>query len=92
MLHGMYNKEVEIMLNGDLIKRRRKELGLSVRTVAEQMGYAGHWSYYRIECGLSCGSKRQLQLLAEVLGLSWSELLEPEDDESGEGAPGSCSQ
>ena len=65
----------ENMINGAFLRNRREELGLSIRDVANLMGYASHFSYYRIERGLSHGSKLQLQLLADALGCTWDELL-----------------
>jgi transcriptional regulator with XRE-family HTH domain len=74
------------VIDGALIKRRREELRLTVREVAQLMNYANHYSYYRIERGLSKGSQLQLQLLADALGFTWDELLgqnpnEPHDNE-----------
>ena len=63
------------MIDGAFLRNRRQELGLSIRDVANLMGYASHFSYYRIERGLSHGSKLQLQLLADVLDCTWDELL-----------------
>lgn len=63
------------MIDGSLLKQRREELGLSVRDVARLMNYTSHFSYYRIERGLSHGSKLQMQLLADVFGCTWEELL-----------------
>ena len=63
------------MIDGAFIRNRRQELGLSIRDVASLMGYAGHFSYYRIERGQSHGSKLQMQLLADALGCTWDELL-----------------
>ena len=63
------------MIDGDFLRTRRQELGLSIRDVARLMGYAGHFAYYRIERGQSHGSKLQMQLLADALGCTWDELL-----------------
>ena len=59
------------MIDGAFLRNRRQELGLSIRDVANLMGYASHFSYYRIERGQSHGSKLQIQLLADALGCTW---------------------
>lgn len=77
-VHGSCPKNIAkgrfSMINAALLKQRRLELGLSVRSVAEQMGYSGHWGYYRLECGAARGTLRQLALIEAVLGLTWSDL------------------
>ena len=65
------------MINGNLLRERRSELRLSMRDMAALMNNKSPCSYWRLENGQTEGSVRQLQLLADILGLSWSELLGP---------------
>ena len=65
------------MVNGNLLKERRNQLQLSMRDMAELMGRSSACSYFRLEHGQAQGNVRQLQLLAEILDLTWDELLGP---------------
>ena len=65
------------MLNGKLLRERRNQLRLSMRDMAALLNQRSPCSYFRLEHGQSQGDVRQLQMLADILGLSWSELLGP---------------
>ena len=65
------------MLNGKLLRERRNQLRLSMRDMAALLNQRSPCSYFRLEHGQAQGDVRQLQLLADILGLSWSELLGP---------------
>lgn len=59
---------------GDVVRARRKALGVSQEEVAEKVGIASQF-YGRIERGIALPSVPTLSNLADALGLSTDELL-----------------
>lgn len=60
---------------GDVIKRRRKAMGLSQLELAEKLGYSDRSSIAKIESGKALLNEQKLEKFAKVLDIPMSELL-----------------
>lgn len=85
MIHLLYNKrEVINMKTGEIIKKRRKELGLSADDLAERLG-VNRTTVFRWERGdIEKLPMNALEPISELLNVSVSYLMGWEDDEDTE--------
>lgn len=68
---------------GSTIKRRRTELGMTQDELAEKLGYAGRTSIAKIEAGTVGVPAKKMVDFANVLNLTYSELIGWTYDENG---------
>jgi transcriptional regulator with XRE-family HTH domain len=71
----MVKKEVYGMHLGEKIKARRMELGMSMRDLAEKLGYQNHSTISRIEAGAVDLPQSKISQFAEVLQTSPAYLM-----------------
>lgn len=70
---------------GEKIRERRKELGWSLRELANRMGYANHSAVQRIEKGVVDVPQSKIEKFSEVLRvpvsylMSWEEIQKNND-------------
>lgn len=67
-------------MNGKLIKKRRKELGMTQMQLAVAVGACSVAIVSSWERGTTVASVPKLKKLAEVLGVTMEQLLEDEED------------
>ena len=68
---------------GSTIKRRRTELGMTQDELAEKLGYAGRTSIAKIEAGTVGVPAKKMVDFANVLNMTYSELIGWTYDENG---------
>lgn len=66
---------------GDLIRKRRNELGWSQQTLADKMGYTSKSTINKIEKGKCDVAQKNIVKFADVLGVSVAYLMDWEENE-----------
>lgn len=59
----------------DSIKKRRKEMGITLQEMAETLGYSDASSYYRYERGIYHFDASQLPVICEKLKLKMNDIF-----------------
>lgn len=66
---------IDMQRTGERIKELRKNKGLSVKELAEQMGFSGNYAIYKWQYGTCLPTLDNLVVLGAILGVSISEII-----------------
>lgn len=66
---------IDVLRTGENIKRLREARGLSVRELAESMGFSGTYAVYKWQYGLCLPTLDNLVVLGAVLGVGIDKII-----------------
>lgn len=66
---------IDLIKTGENIKKLREAKGLSVRELAEYMGFTGTYAVYKWQYGMSLPSVDNLVILGKILGVGIDKII-----------------